>query len=197
MTEDLDTGVGMITEGVERLGIGSNTYLIYMSDNGAGGGGGRGPLNGGKGSVWEGGIRVPLIIRGPDDPENSFCHERVVGYDLFPTFCELAGVTDPLPNGIEGGSIVSLLSGAGEAALADGSHMVRMKSGEDPRVLRIAPARKTETAIGRSEGPREPLPQEMERLVGEVLKEVGGAVVPMGQRGGDRGLELRLPGARS
>ncbi|HUT91425.1 MAG TPA: sulfatase [Thermoguttaceae bacterium] len=114
ITEDLDTGVGMIMEGVDRLGIGSNTYLVYMSDNGAGGGGGRGSLSGGKGSVREGGIRVPLIVRGPGVPENSFCHERVVGYDLFPTICELAGVTDPLSNGIEGGSIVSLLSGAKE-----------------------------------------------------------------------------------
>ena len=110
ITENLDTGVGMIIDGIEKLGIAKNTYAIYMSDNGAGGG--RGSLSGGKGSVWEGGIRVPLIIRGPGVPENSFCHRRVVGYDLFPTFCELAGVTRPLPDGMEGGSIVSLLSGS-------------------------------------------------------------------------------------
>ena len=112
MTEDLDTGVGIIMEGIDRLGIGSNTYVVYMSDNGAGGGGRRGALRGGKGSLWEGGIRVPLIIRGPGVQPNSFCHARVVGYDLFPTLCELAHVTQQLPAGIEGGSIVSLLSRA-------------------------------------------------------------------------------------
>ena len=111
ITENLDTGVGMIVDGVDRLGIAENTYVIYMSDNG-GGGGGRAALSGGKGSVWEGGIRVPLIVRGPGVEPNSFCHTRVVGYDLFPTFCELAGVTELLPSGIEGGSIVSLLTGA-------------------------------------------------------------------------------------
>jgi len=121
MTEDLDTGIGMIMEGVERLGIGNNTYLIYMSDNG---GGARGVLKGGKGSLWEGGIRVPLIVRGPGVPENSICHERVVGYDLFPTFCDLAGVTAPLPNGIEGGSIVSLLSGAAKRVKRPGEELV-------------------------------------------------------------------------
>ncbi len=110
MTEDLDTGVGIVMEGIEKLGIGGNTYVVYMSDNGAGGGGRGGALRAGKGSLWEGGIRVPLVIRGPGIEANSFCHARVVGYDLFPTFCELAGVTKPLPAGLEGGSVVPLLA---------------------------------------------------------------------------------------
>ena len=110
ITEDLDTGVGMIMNQVEKLGIGGHTYLIYMSDNGAGGRG-RGVLRGGKGSLWEGGIRVPLIIQGPGIEPNTVCHERVVGVDLFPSLCELGGVSQPLPAGIEGGSITSLLFG--------------------------------------------------------------------------------------
>ncbi len=115
ITEDLDTGVGMIIEGIEKLGLGDHTYLIYMSDNGAGGGRRSGILRGGKGSVWEGGIRVPLIVRGPGIAPNSICHSRVVGYDLFPTFCEWGGVKETLPGGIEGGSLVALLErGTGE-----------------------------------------------------------------------------------
>ncbi|MFP6672224.1 MAG: sulfatase-like hydrolase/transferase, partial [Pirellulaceae bacterium] len=102
-------GVGRIVQAVDRLGLADNTYVIYMSDNG--GGNRRGPLNGGKGSVWEGGIRVPLIIRGPGVTANSWCHTRVVGFDFFPTFCEWAGISaSKLPKGIEGGSIVSLLA---------------------------------------------------------------------------------------
>jgi len=81
-----------------------------MSDNGAGGGKGNGSLRGGKGGVWEGGIRVPLIIRGPNIKPNTFCHSRVVGYDLYPTFCQWSGVEAPLPKGVEGGSIVPLLA---------------------------------------------------------------------------------------
>jgi arylsulfatase A-like enzyme len=97
------------------MGLSENTYIIYMSDNGAGGGGRRGGLSGGKGSVWEGGIRVPLIVRGPNVSANSWCHVPVVGYDSLPTLCALAGVpAKELPEGIEGGDITSLLHNSGE-----------------------------------------------------------------------------------
>ncbi len=112
ITEDLDTGVGRVMDAIERLGLTGTTYVIYMADNGAGGG--KKVLAGGKGGVWEGGIRVPFIVRGPGVKPNSWCHTRVVGYDLFPTFCEWAGVApSTLPKGIEGGSIASLLKNAG------------------------------------------------------------------------------------
>lgn len=120
ITEDLDTGVGRVLASVDRLKLSDNTYVIYMSDNGAGGGSGgkRGGLNGGKGGVWEGGIRVPLIIRGPGVKPNSWCHTRVIGYDFFPTFCEWAAIAPKtLPNGIEGGSIASLLSHNGQGTV--------------------------------------------------------------------------------
>ena len=117
IAENLDTGVGMVIDAVDRLGLTDNTFVIYMSDNGSGGGGSgkgggrRGGLSGGKGGVWEGGIRSPLIIRGPGVPANSWCHERVVGYDFFPTYCEWAGISkSKLPRNIEGGSIAKLLA---------------------------------------------------------------------------------------
>ncbi len=115
IAENLDTGVGVVLDAIERLGLQDNTYVIYMSDNGAGGGGagggrGRDGLAGGKGGVWEGGIRCPFIIRGPGIPANSWCHKRIVGYDLYPTFCEWAGVpASKLPRDLEGGSISGLL----------------------------------------------------------------------------------------
>ena len=113
IAENLDTGVGMVIDAIDRLDLADNTFVIYMSDNGSGGGGGRrrgGGLSGGKGSVWEGGIRSPFIIRGPGIPRNSWCHERIVGYDLFSTYCEWAGIaSSKLPPQIEGGSIVNLL----------------------------------------------------------------------------------------
>lgn len=117
IAENLDTGVGMVVDAIDRLGLAGNTFVIYMSDNGSGGGGGkggkgggRGGLAGGKGGVWEGGIRSPMIIRGPGIPAASWCHERIVGYDFFPTYCEWAGIpTSNLPPRIEGGSITGLL----------------------------------------------------------------------------------------
>ena len=101
-------------ESIDKLGLADNTFVIYMSDNGAGGGRKSG-LNGGKGSMWEGGIRVPFIVRGPGVTANSWCHTRVVGYDLFPTFCEWAGIgPNKLPKNIEGGSIAGLLTNDGQ-----------------------------------------------------------------------------------
>ena len=112
LSEDLDRGIGLLLEKIDALGITGTTYVIYLSDNGSST---KRALRGGKGDVWEGGIRVPLIVRGPGVAAGSWCHQRVVGYDLFPTFCELAGVARDLPDNIEGGSIARLLRGEDRA----------------------------------------------------------------------------------
>lgn len=114
ITTDLDTGVGSLLQRIDELGLRDNTYVVYMSDNGAGGGKGGGirPITAGKGGVWEGGIRVPFIVRGPGIQPNSWCHERIVGYDLFPTFCHLARLDEQLPPGLEGGDISHLWTGS-------------------------------------------------------------------------------------
>jgi arylsulfatase A len=109
ISEDLDRGVGELLGKLDTLGLAGETYVIYMSDNGAGTKGAG--LKGGKGDAWEGGIRVPMVVRGPGIRPGSWCHERVVGYDWFPTLCRLAGIQDPFPPQIEGGSLVHLLQG--------------------------------------------------------------------------------------
>jgi len=116
ITEDLDAGVGMVLDEIDRLGIADNTVVIYTADNGGGGRSGR-PLTGGKGTLWEGGIRVPLIVRGPRVRAGAFCHVRVSGCDLLPTLCDLAGLAGPLPKGVDGGSIVPLLTGGGKGTV--------------------------------------------------------------------------------
>lgn len=114
ISEDLDEGVGRVLAAVDRLGLSPNTYVIYMSDNGSGGGG-RDGLRGGKGGVWEGGIRVPLIVRGPGIKAGTWCDVPVVGYDWYPTFCEWAGIaSNRLPGGLEGGSLGAVLAGKQE-----------------------------------------------------------------------------------
>lgn len=120
ITEDLDAGVGRVMGAIDRLGLAGTTYVIYTSDNGAGGGRGRAAgLSGGKGSVWEGGVRVPFIVRGPGVAANTWCHVPIVGYDLFPTFCEWARVPrGSLPTALEGGSIAGLVAGQPAAGVA-------------------------------------------------------------------------------
>lgn len=113
MTWDLDTSVGTLLEQIDDLGLAENTYVILMSDNGGPGNPRQSqnlPLAGGKGTLYEGGIRVPLIVRGPGIQADSFCHENVTGCDLFPTFCEFANV--PIIGKLEGVSLVPLLTGS-------------------------------------------------------------------------------------
>jgi arylsulfatase A-like enzyme len=125
ITEDLDTGVGKVIDSIDRLGLAKNTIIIYMSDNGSGGGGGGGQaggrrsgLHGGKGGVWEGGIRIPFIIAGPGVEANSWSHTPIVGYDLFPTFCQWARIDrSKLPARIEGGSIAEIVSNGGNGSV--------------------------------------------------------------------------------
>lgn len=106
MTENLDSGVGMIMKKIKDLGIEDNTYLVYMSDHGSGVNlSSNAPLNRGKGTLWEGGLRVPLIIRGPGVKAGEFCSVPTVGWDLFPTFCELASIESAMPIGLEGISL--------------------------------------------------------------------------------------------
>ncbi len=111
IAENLDEGVGLLLEKIDALNIADNTYVIYMSDNGGGGNSRSRPISGGKGDVREGGIRVPLIIRGPGIEANSWSHQAVVGYDLYNTFSELAGIMKPMPENTEGGSFTHLLKG--------------------------------------------------------------------------------------
>jgi arylsulfatase A len=114
ISENLDTGVGVVLEALEKLKLEKNTYVIYMSDNGSGGK--KGPLRGGKGGAWEGGVRSPMIVRGPEIAVNSWCHERVVGYDWYPTFCYWAGLKK-LPAGIEGGNLNQVLVNEGKGII--------------------------------------------------------------------------------
>lgn len=120
MTENLDDGVGIVMEKLDELGLADNTYVVYLADNGGFTSPSittNDPLSHGKASVWEGGIRVPMIARGPGINAGSCCRQRVVGYDLFPTFLELAGSREPLPKGVEGGSLKALFESGGRAGV--------------------------------------------------------------------------------
>lgn len=108
MTWDLDVSIGTLMQEIEDLGIADNTYVVFLSDNGAGGRQNNAPLNGGKSTLYEGGIRVPMIVAGPGIPANSHSPVSVTGCDLYPTFCEWAGVE--IKHKIDGTSLASLLS---------------------------------------------------------------------------------------
>ena len=114
MVEELDTVIGDLLDTLDTLGIADNTYVFVTSDNG-----GRlannvttnVPLLSGKGAIWEGGIRVPLIVRGPTIAAGTTSNVPVALYDLFSTFSDIAGFAGTEPSGVEGTSILPVLEG--------------------------------------------------------------------------------------
>ena len=107
MLEDLDTGFGMILDKIDELGIKENTYVIFTSDNG-GGFRGNAPLQMGKADLWEGGIRVPTIVRGPNVLRNQYCDVPIAGWDFYPTVSEIIGNPKRLASEFDGGSLLSV-----------------------------------------------------------------------------------------
>ena len=115
--EELDASVGRILTTLERLKIDKDTLVIFTSDNGpwlvkGADGGNAGPLRGGKGSTWEGGVRVPTIAWWPGRIAPGTASDTVAGtIDLLPTAVALAGGTVPQEPSIDGQSIAPLLLG--------------------------------------------------------------------------------------
>jgi len=110
MTEDFDFCIGEVLRKLDELGIAENTWVVYSSDNG----GRTEILNGGKGDLGEGGIREPLIVRGPGIKSGTRCDTPVISYDLMATVLDLAAPGFALPKGVEGGSLKPLLLSGGK-----------------------------------------------------------------------------------
>jgi arylsulfatase A len=114
MIDSVDQSVGRVVRKLQEMGQASNTVIVFMSDNG-------GvisrphitsnePLRGEKGSFYEGGVRVPLIVHWPGVTKpGSSCDTPVISIDFFPTLAEIAG--GKLPPDVDGRSLVPLLRG--------------------------------------------------------------------------------------
>ncbi len=88
MLENMDSSIGRLIEQLKRDGLYENTLIIFMNDNGAAtnNGADNGQLRGLKGSKWEGGIRVPMIIQWPAKlPKGQVADAMVSGMDILPT----------------------------------------------------------------------------------------------------------------
>ena len=110
--EAVDNNVGRIMETLVRLQLTDNTVVIFTSDNG-GTQQFTPPLWGGKGELYEGGIRVPLAIAGPGVKKpGSLCDAPVTTVDLYPTMLELAGFNPRAGQILDGISLVPALAGA-------------------------------------------------------------------------------------
>lgn len=115
--EHIDTETGRLLAAVDDLGLRDSTYVIYTTDNGPWlsfkhHGGSAGPLRDGKGTTFEGGQRVPCLVRGPGIPAGTECGELAASIDLLPTIATLTDSVDGLSsNRIDGLDISGLLTG--------------------------------------------------------------------------------------
>lgn len=120
MITKLDDAIGRLMAKLDELGLAERTVVFLSSDNG-----GllrdtlsgqrvtsNAPLRDGKGCLYEGGIRVPLIVCGPGVVPNSVCDVPVSSVDFLPTMLEMAGIPPPEDHVMDGVSIASLLRGA-------------------------------------------------------------------------------------
>ena len=118
MAEDLDGRIGAVLDKLEELGIEDETYVVVAGDNGY-----RHdelqldpdlkqPLHARKWWLWDGGLRVPMIAKGPDIKAGTVFDGNVINYDLLPTFVDWAGGSPADLKNIDGVSLASYMSGS-------------------------------------------------------------------------------------
>lgn len=130
MIASVDESVGRVLALLDELKLAENTLVIFASDNGGVGGYVRegvkqagdvtdnAPLRGGKGMLYEGGIRVPYIFRWPGKiPSGTVCDQPINSVDLYPTLLEVAGVPPPPNYPLDGVSYFKLLTSGDKAPL--------------------------------------------------------------------------------
>ena len=105
--EHIDTEVGRLLKTLDDLKLADNTYVLYTTDNGPWlpfrhHGGSAGPLREGKGTTFEGGQRVPCVMRGPGIPAGTVCDELTGTIDVLPTIAALSSKALPKGKKIDG-----------------------------------------------------------------------------------------------
>lgn len=115
MVEAMDQAVGKVLQGLIDHGVADNTLVIFFSDNGGlstseGSPTANTPLRAGKGWLYEGGVREPMIVRWPKvTPANQVCSEPIISTDFFPTILEAAGLPALQNQHLDGLSFVEQL----------------------------------------------------------------------------------------
>jgi arylsulfatase A-like enzyme len=124
MLESMDRNVGRVLDALKAAGLADTTYVGFINDNGGGGNNTPGhsrntacnaPLRGFKFDLYEGGVRVPMMLRGPGLPSAVVCDDMVSGMDFAPTFLKAAGLTLPEDKAMDGVDLGPFLRGESDA----------------------------------------------------------------------------------
>lgn len=174
--EEIDWSVGKILQKLKELEIDEKTLVVYTSDNGPWlqygiDAGSAGPLRGGKGSAWEGGMRVPAIMRWPGHIPAGIRTSEIAGnMDLLPTFARLAGTDGPSDRIIDGRDIWPLMSGKSGATSPHGEFYFfgGRRDSMGPPILRAIREGQWKLHFSRSRGNTEPQAIELYDLHSDV-----------------------------
>ena len=139
MIEEMDRSIGRVLDALEKAGVIENTYIIFTSDNGGYISVAHDQLRGKKGNLFEDGLRVPMIVAGPNIPESTQCNIPINHWDFLPTFHDLVDAKDPLPEDLDGGSLRSLFEqgNAGQVERAEEAFVFHMPYARMPPVSAI------------------------------------------------------------
>ena len=138
--EEIDWSVGEILTALKKNGLDENTYVVFTSDNGPWlifneQGGSSGSLFGGKGTSYEGGVRVPTVVWGPGNVKPGVISEIGSTLDLLPTFCGLSGTDVPQDRIYDGYDISSVWKGSPKSPRESmfyyhGDHLFAVRKGD-------------------------------------------------------------------
>lgn len=108
----MDEVIGDVLSALDQAGQTDNTIVLFMSDNGGSGNGGNEPLKGSKGTLWEGGLRVPFVIRWPGKvPAGKITDEFLTTLEIVPTLLAATGVQPPKDVTLDGFDMLPVLCG--------------------------------------------------------------------------------------
>jgi arylsulfatase A-like enzyme len=174
--EELDDSVGRLLDLLTELKLDENTLVIYTSDNGpwhirGEHGGSATPLRAGKGTTYEGGMRVPCIMRWPVKiPAGTVCREIATMMDVMPTVAKFAGASAPTDRTVDGKDIADLLFAKPNSKSPheaffyySGNRLNAVRSGQWK--LKFQTTLQEETEYGKIENPQTPIEPKLFNLL--------------------------------
>jgi arylsulfatase A-like enzyme len=155
MVTNIDTNVGKVLKALDDKGLADNTIVIFLTDNGPAGVRFNAGLRGWKGSVYDGGIRVPCYVRWPGHFAARGEVDRIAAHiDLVPTLLDACGVSPPAGVKFDGRSLLPLLTGIQTAGWPDRTLFFQWHRGDQPELGRSFAVRSQSYKLVR----HEPLP---------------------------------------
>jgi arylsulfatase A-like enzyme len=153
MVTNIDANVGRVLKALDERGKATNTIVVFLTDNGPAAVRFNAGLRGWKGSIYDGGIRVPCYVRWPGHLSPKLVVEKIAAHiDLAPTLLDACGV--PVPQGLklDGTSLLPLLRGTQTAGWPERTLFFQWHRGERPELDRAFAARSATYKLLRHEG---------------------------------------------